>query len=97
MGELYQKYLNIKKELALQVTKEIKTEDEALKAREDHALRIARIQAAQSAEKLPSENAGARGIKDLDTNPGSSAKNEKTLTQDPAKIDTGSKPVRGEE
>lgn len=61
---------------------------EAVKAREDHAQRIARIQAAQSAE-------GPRGVKDLDTNPGQSAKDEKTLAQDPSKTEDGSKPVRG--
>lgn len=65
---------------------------EAIKAREDHALRIARIQAAQSANNI---NAGARGVKDLDANAGSSATNEKTLAQDPTKTDNGSKPVRG--
>jgi len=75
---------------------------EATKAREDHALRIARIQAAQASEKVPTgndtenkTNAGARGVKDLDTNPGQAAKDEKTLTQDSTKTDTGKKPVRG--
>jgi len=62
---------------------------EATKARKDHAERIARIQAAQSSE-------GARGLKDLDTNPGQSSVNEKTLAQDPTKTDNGSKPVRKE-
>lgn len=64
-------------------------EGEAEKAREDHALRIARIQAAQTSE-------GSRGLKDLDTNPGTSADNEKKITQDPTKTDNGAKPVRGE-
>ena len=63
---------------------------EAVKAREDHALRIARIQAAQSAEI-----AGARGVKDLDPTNGQSAKDEKTLSQDSTATDDGSKPVRG--
>lgn len=62
---------------------------EALKAREDHALRIARIQAAQSPD-------GARGLKDLDTNPGNAGVVEKKIVQDPTKTNDGHRPVRGD-
>ena len=60
-------------------------DDEAEKAREDHALRIARIQAAQTSAV----------ISDMDPNP-DSGKDQKELSQDPTKTDTGEKLVRGE-
>jgi hypothetical protein len=35
-------------------------------------------------------------MKDLDTNPETSGKDEKKESQDPTKTDTGEKPVRGD-
>lgn len=54
---------------------------EVEKAKVDHALRIARIQAAQSAEKVPTD-AGARGVDDLSVDNNEAAQ-EKKDSQDP--------------
>ena len=62
-------------------------DDEAAKAKVDHADRLARIAMAQS-------DAASRGIKDLSVDPNASIK-EKQLSQNPDLNKTGKKSVRG--
>lgn len=72
-------------------------EDEYLQAREDHAARIARIQAAQMAPEAQESSPAARGIKDLDAAPATSGKEERAAATDTTMKDTATPPVRGEE
>ncbi len=65
------------------------------KARVDHALRIARIQAAQSPDKVPTDDAGARGVDDLSTDK-NNAKDEKKVSQDADKNDKPKPKTRGD-
>lgn len=51
---------------------------EVVKARIDHALRIARVLAAQTTANPPMENPAARGVKDLSVNKGEAAEEKKT-------------------
>ena len=60
------------------------------KAAEDHAARLARIQAAQT----PIESAGARGISDLSADPGAGSK-EKAAVADQTKEPIPTDPTRG--
>jgi hypothetical protein len=70
------------------------------KAREDHAARIARIQAAQSkggedgASDNGNQNLAARGVKDLDVDPQSGKKERQQATQTDLSPDK-KRPVRG--
>ncbi len=70
-------------------------EDEAEKARQDHADRLARIKEAQ--QSLVESNPGARGDKDNDLDPGNSGHQEKATSQNSHTQETGMKPVRGKE
>lgn len=71
-------------------------EGEVKKAREDHAARIARIQAAQSPAGQADEgqNLAARGVKDLDVDPKSGKTERQQATQTDLSADR-KKPVRG--
>jgi len=66
-------------------------EIEVPKANKDHAKRVARIQQAQAP---PIENAGARGVKDMETNP-KDAVEERDEATDTTLNDTTKKPIRG--
>ena len=68
-------------------------EDEPQKAAKDHAERLARIAESQSANR---EDAGARGVPDLDPDPGTSGEREKAESRDTTQDATVTDKVRGE-
>ncbi len=70
-------------------------EKEIPKANIDHANRIERIAASQSAQKLENSDPGARGVDDLSADP-QAGKKEKEDASDTTLNDTTKKPVRGE-
>ena len=71
-------------------------EEEYLQARVDHAARIARIQAAQTAPEEQEKNPAARGLTDLDPDP-ESGKEERAAATDTTLKESTKAPVRGEE
>ena len=58
------------------------SEDSVDKAAADHQSRLERILTSQTKAQAPDGNPGARGITDLDPNPGQSARDEKTASRD---------------
>lgn len=66
------------------------------KAKIAHAERLARINEAQSAPGEDNNNPGARGITDLDPNPGQSGRQEKASSRDNTTDPTPGRKVRGD-
>lgn len=71
------------------------SDDEYLTAREDHAARVARIQAAQSPNNVSEQRPAARGVDDLDADP-ESGREEREQASDPDSQYDRRPPVRGE-
>lgn len=71
-------------------------DDEYLKARDDHAERIKRIQDAQTPPDEGIDNPAARGVDDLSPDPSQEGREERRLQRQPDLREDGRDPVRGE-